>query len=137
MPITFKSGRGGVRPGSGRKSTWQHRETTLIRVPKALVDDLIEIAHKLDDERALENKTEPKALESEGQLQLILASFPEKNEGLAERALGRYLGVPRTSLCKARTKRTPEDFATWSKAKDPDGIAWRYDVELKKYFQVL
>lgn len=136
MPVTFKSGRGGVRPGSGRKSTWQHRETTLIRVPKALVNDLIELAHKLDDERALENKTEPKAFKNEERLQLVLL-LPQEDGGLSGAALGRRFQIHPTSVRKARVKRTQQDFSSWSAKKDPEGIAWFYDETKEKYFQVL
>lgn len=43
---------GGKRTGAGRKSTWQSgcpfTETKLIRVPIAIADKVLEIAHKLD-----------------------------------------------------------------------------------------
>ncbi len=44
--------RGGIRPGAGRPSSWAsgcgREDTKLIRVPVALVDQLLEIAHVLD-----------------------------------------------------------------------------------------
>ena len=44
--------RGGKRPGAGRKSSWPsgcgREDTKLIRVPKKLADELLEIAHRLD-----------------------------------------------------------------------------------------
>lgn len=50
--LDMKSGRGGTREGAGRKSSWvsgcKQEETKLIRVPKKLVEQLNEIAHKLD-----------------------------------------------------------------------------------------
>lgn len=42
------SGRGGYREKAGRKSTWNHQETTLIRVPKALIPQIMEAARKID-----------------------------------------------------------------------------------------
>jgi len=44
--------RGGHRQGAGRKSTWgsgaKFEDTTLLRVPKNIKDELLDIAHKLD-----------------------------------------------------------------------------------------
>jgi hypothetical protein len=57
MVITMKSGRGGQRKGAGRKSTWQHRETCLLRVPVAIANELMQIAHKLDRGEILEFDT--------------------------------------------------------------------------------
>ena len=42
------SGRGGARPGGGRKSEWNNRPTTSIRVPEALAEKILEIARELD-----------------------------------------------------------------------------------------
>ena len=42
------SGRGGARPGGGRKSAWRNQPTVSIRVPKALVQQILEIAQELD-----------------------------------------------------------------------------------------
>ncbi len=40
--------KGGARPNSGPKSTWNYGETTTIRVPKALAEYLKSIARKID-----------------------------------------------------------------------------------------
>lgn len=40
--------KGGARPNSGKKSTWNYGETTTIRVPKALAEYLKSIARKID-----------------------------------------------------------------------------------------
>lgn len=40
--------RGGKRDGAGRPSVWQHKETKLVRIPVAIADQLMDIAHKLD-----------------------------------------------------------------------------------------
>lgn len=44
--------RGGRREGAGRKTAWESGctfpETTVIRVPKYLKDEILEIAHRLD-----------------------------------------------------------------------------------------
>ena len=40
--------KGGARPNSGPKSSWNYGETTTIRVPKALAEYLKSIARKID-----------------------------------------------------------------------------------------
>ncbi len=40
--------KGGARPNSGKKPTWNYGETTTIRVPKALAEYLKSIARKID-----------------------------------------------------------------------------------------
>lgn len=40
--------KGGARPNSGKKSTWNYGETTTIRVPKVLAEYLKSIARKID-----------------------------------------------------------------------------------------
>jgi hypothetical protein len=48
----MKSGRGGIRQGAGRKTTWasgcKQEDTKPIRVPKVIANQILEIAHKLD-----------------------------------------------------------------------------------------
>lgn len=52
MVERMKSGRGGARERAGRKSSWasgcRQEETKLMRVPGKLVEQLNEIAHRLD-----------------------------------------------------------------------------------------
>lgn len=54
--------RGGYREKAGRKSTWvsgcKFEETKLIRVPIAISDRLLEIAHKLDSGESIDLVTE-------------------------------------------------------------------------------
>ncbi|AFY60863.1 hypothetical protein [Synechococcus sp. PCC 6312] len=40
--------RGGKRKGAGRKSAWQNQKTCTIRVPVIIAQQLLEIAHELD-----------------------------------------------------------------------------------------
>lgn len=55
--------RGGYREKAGRPSTWKSgckfSETKLIRVPTAIADQLLEIAHKLDSGESLDLVTIP------------------------------------------------------------------------------
>lgn len=49
MLLIFKCmPKGGARPNSGKKSTWNYGETTTVRVPKALAEYLKSIARKID-----------------------------------------------------------------------------------------
>jgi len=42
------SGRGGLREGSGRPSTWNNKKTVAIRVPECFATDLLEYAKQMD-----------------------------------------------------------------------------------------
>jgi hypothetical protein len=53
--------RGGVRSNSGAKGKWKHGKTKLIRVPEELADQILEYAHKLDENAKIESETESKA----------------------------------------------------------------------------
>jgi hypothetical protein len=52
--------RGGARSNSGAKGKWKHGKTKMIRVPEDLADQILEYAHKLDEDASIENETEPK-----------------------------------------------------------------------------
>ena len=53
--------RGGSRKGAGRKSAWNNKETTVIRVPKVFAEQLLEIAQRLDRSESLEFVTNSKS----------------------------------------------------------------------------
>lgn len=46
-------GRGGMRPGAGRKSAWQSGATKTIRVPEALEEELLSLGKHLDRGQAV------------------------------------------------------------------------------------
>ncbi|AFY61845.1 hypothetical protein [Synechococcus sp. PCC 6312] len=48
--------RGGQRKGAGRKSSWKNRETSIIRVPTIIAQQLLEIAHELDKNYPIEQQ---------------------------------------------------------------------------------
>ena len=56
----LKMARGGVRSNSGAKGKWKHGKTKLIRVPEELADEILEYAHKLDENANIESVTESK-----------------------------------------------------------------------------
>ncbi len=43
-----RDGRGGRRENAGRKSNWKNKDTVTIRVPRAIVFQVIEVAHRID-----------------------------------------------------------------------------------------
>ena len=43
-----KSGRGGARPGAGGGARWKHGRTKLVRLPVALLDEILEVARYMD-----------------------------------------------------------------------------------------
>lgn len=44
-----QSKRGGYRVGSGRPSNWKSGKTTVIKIPVALKEQVLDLAHRLDD----------------------------------------------------------------------------------------
>jgi hypothetical protein len=44
-----KSGHGGARPGAGGGARWKHGKTKLVRLPIALVDEILEVARYMDE----------------------------------------------------------------------------------------
>lgn len=55
-------GRGGRREGAGRKTQWESgcsfSETTVVRVPKYLKDEVLKLAHRLDAGEVIDLDTE-------------------------------------------------------------------------------
>ena len=43
-----KDGRGGARPGAGGGGRWKHGRTKLVRLPVALLDQILEVARYMD-----------------------------------------------------------------------------------------
>lgn len=52
--------RGGYRENAGRKSSWNHRDTCTIRIPKPFAEHLVELARRLDNGESLDTDTESK-----------------------------------------------------------------------------
>lgn len=78
--------RGGKRAGAGRKSTWAsgctQADTKLIRVPIAIADQVLEMAHRLDSGDALDLVTRSK---TESDIQTVIDFF-RKWQDLSDRA---------------------------------------------------
>lgn len=51
--------RGGAREGTGPKPKWNNEETTVIRVPIVLKEQLLDIAHRLDRGESIEGPQPP------------------------------------------------------------------------------
>lgn len=62
-------GRGGVRQGAGKPSSWssgcKYEDTKLIRVPKAIASRVLELAHKVDE--GIDYEIVTKSLKEENQ----------------------------------------------------------------------
>ena len=150
--------RGGRRKGAGRKTAWESgcsfAETTVIRVPKVLKGEILEIAHRLDagEEVDLVSKSlrerndylEGKVLELEKQLlnqkhnekEIVTKSkVKQKQVELELDAKSRIVlpgqklsidrfGMSKNAVSDTKKRKTVEEFALWSQSKDPDGIAW-------------
>ncbi len=56
-----RDGRGGRRENAGRKSNWKNKDTVTIRVPRAIVFQVIEVAHRIDSGENIELDTESEA----------------------------------------------------------------------------
>lgn len=58
--------RGGYRPGSGSKSKWVRGKTTVIRVPEVLAEEVLRLAHLLDEGKSVDDVTKSKYLDLSG-----------------------------------------------------------------------
>jgi hypothetical protein len=52
--------RGGKREGAGSKSKWIHGRTTVIRVPEALVEEVLRVTRLLDIGKTIDDVTQSK-----------------------------------------------------------------------------
>ncbi len=60
-----RDGRGGRRENAGRKSNWKNKDTITIRVPRAIVFAVIELAHRIDSGETIELDTESRSAQNE------------------------------------------------------------------------
>ena len=130
--------RGGSRKGAGRKSSWNNKETTVIRVPKIFADQLLGIAQRLDRGGSIEFVTKSKVSQIDlvtnskvSQLELMPDDLPSI-EPLGNKPLARRLGCDPTSLRRQRQKGNHQ-LAEYTSSKDPEGIVWEYRSGDKKY----
>ena len=103
------------------------RSRILIRVPAAIADQLLEIAHKLDSGETLDLVTK----------QLSLLDQPTEinaDTRFSGVKLGRRLNVSSAAFTPV-LKQGDSVFAEYTKQRDPDGIAWARDE--KKYRPLL
>jgi hypothetical protein len=148
--------RGGHRDKAGRRSTWQSNckfsETKLIRVPTAIANQLLDIAHRLDAGEVLDFVTQSKGAGltlpsveegnvAPGQMSFLDLSFEiplvepviaTSLQPLSARALSRRLKVDKSGSIVLSRKLKP-DFKEWTMEKDPEGIGWVYNEQDKLY----
>jgi hypothetical protein len=148
--------RGGVRDNAGRKSGWVNLETKLIRVPVAIESQLMAIAKKLDRGEIIDLETKSIEIESvtQSNLDSVTDSENTNNELVTESKVYEVrqfelipsilqsnklepLSQPdlaiRLKVSVRAMRNHKDDFAEWSKAKDPDRIAWERSED-KKYY---
>lgn len=58
--------RGGYREGAGGKPKWIHGKTKTIRVPEALADKILELAHRIDEGYPVGDYTKAKYIDLTG-----------------------------------------------------------------------
>jgi hypothetical protein len=90
--ITKKSlkrdGRGGRRENAGRKSIWKNKDTITIRVPRAILFQVIEVAHRIDSGENIELNTESiteepkKVIKSKASINEIITQSNKESEEL-------------------------------------------------------
>jgi hypothetical protein len=134
--------RGGIRKGSGKKSSWKSgckfEQTKLIRIPSSLASQLLEIAHWLDDGGEVEKVIKP--------VQCELPIPPHTNSEIVtdskeytETAFAQEIGINRSTL-KNRKKKyldgllSEDDFQAYLREHDPKSRPWRYCRERKRYY---
>lgn len=93
--------------------------------------DLSELSHGLPDEpfKELEVKIAGDLVNQ----QKLSISVPEAIGGISARELSVRLSCDNSNLGK-KAKSLGKDFINWSKKKDPEGIAWEYREQDKKYY---
>ncbi|MGB7443473.1 MAG: hypothetical protein WA919_20610 [Coleofasciculaceae cyanobacterium] len=52
---------------------------------------------------------------------------------LTQTDISNRLNVPRSTFRRKKNEMSNSEFAEWTRSNDPDGIAWTYSRELKKY----
>ncbi len=57
---------GGKREGAGRKSAWVRGKTTVIRVPEVLADEVLRLAHLLDEGKLVDDVTKSRYVDLSG-----------------------------------------------------------------------
>lgn len=57
---------GGSRYGAGRKSQWIRGKTVVVRVPEALSDEILKVAHLLDEGKEVGDVTQARYLDLTG-----------------------------------------------------------------------
>ena len=103
---------GGARENAGRKSTWNHKETCTIRIPKVFAPKLHEIAQKWDKNSLIEFDTNSSRQEVENgteSSQIKLDSVSKTSQDLSEAinlaiAILRHKKSARISLAKFLSK---------------------------------
>ena len=118
--------RGGKREGAGRKLGWSRPDTKVIRVPSALSDRLLEIAHWLDSggEVSFRSSVEPAPERKRIGFESAFNLRPHPSlKALSGRGLARRFSKAPSTV---NSRRDRADFIPWSSANDPEQVPWLY-----------
>jgi len=100
--MTNKSGRGGYRPGAGRKGEWKSGKTKAVKLPESLIPRIVELARMLDEggEINIKNDSVTESIaesvtESNNSLKAaadkFLVTLPPKDRRAAKRLLYKFI----------------------------------------------
>jgi hypothetical protein len=99
-------------------------------VPRVLSDQLLKIAHQLDEGRLFDSGTESKQIS----ISLDLPPSPPSSLGpLGQRALAKRCGISNGTIGTNKAKYDWRRFAKWIYGYDPDDLHWVFDPSTKKY----
>lgn len=130
--------RGGKRKGAGRRSTWKSgckfEDTKLIRVPEAIAEQVLQVAHQIDSGESLIIDTKSNTPSQLSFLDSLSEDAVLPDLCLSGVDLGRRLGISSAALTP-KVKEGPDALAQYTKKRDPNGIAWKR--EGKKYKPVI
>ena len=149
--------RGGHHPHAkrwGRTKSWNNAsDTKTIRVPEALADEVLEIAHKLDRGEAIAYVSESMMAEIES-LKEVVRQLTEERDNLKQQLMTQKLKplaesvgleiepMPTNDLARRlnvvhsaiRYHVKKGDLPKWSAENDPDGIRWHPKTGSKNFY---
>lgn len=139
----MKSGRGGAREGAGRKSSWasgcRQEETKLIRVPKKLVNELDQIAHRLDAGEIIDLDTKSIREENEAlkkQVDLLKQQFSRSSDEIKRLKREKEAGSSQLELFTINSEPALPTKETLAKLRDRCLKKLSVGKQSKQYSQV-
>jgi hypothetical protein len=114
---------GGYRPGSGRRSKWNHEPTVTIRIPEVFKAKVLEFAHSLDDDtfKGFVTKSKRSVTKSNSPVASSDGSVTKSN-GYVTESNSRYLTTRDAHALAASRgcQRSYAGFRQWAKRNPAD-----------------